>query len=214
MVQLRMMIAGILLSASAFAGTIVSRDASPFQVGYGPGWQAVSWTETATYTNVAVSALVGTTIGFQQSTGTAYLLNNLGPGTTAANQVAAPVAFTTGGSMQLFSGLTLGPGTYYLLIDSVEGKAGWGQTFYGGITEVLDSGVTNVLQYQPSGSVQAYSPATPFTSYDPKTTGNTLVFGVTGDRQAPPTEGAVPEPATCAMTLGGLAALLFVRRKK
>lgn len=199
-----------LLAAIAPAATIVSRDASPSQLGFAPGWQAVSWTQTGSYTNESISARTQTTIAFNQSTGTAYLLNSLGPGTTAANELAPPVGFTTGPSpTPLFSGLTLGPGTYYLLIDSVQGQAGWGQANYASLTEVLDSGVSNILQYQPSGAVAGFSPATAFTSYDPKTSGNAFAFAVTGDRAGAAT--GTPEPASFGITLAGAAAVLLAR---
>ena len=84
-----------------------------------------------------------------------------------------------------------------------------GQTNYGSLTEVLDSGVGKILQYQPSGSVAGFSPATAFTSYDPKTGGNAFAFAVTGDRAGAVT--GTPEPASFGLTLAGAAAVLLAR---
>ena len=54
--------------------------------------------------------------------GTVYLTNKIGPGTTVANLVAPPVPISgltnTFTVRTLFSGLTLGPGTYYLTFRS------------------------------------------------------------------------------------------------
>jgi hypothetical protein len=83
---------------------------------------ASSWTQTASFSGVTIDASLGSVDpGF--TSGTAYLMSAIGPGTTPASEVDAPVNFTVPvgsnfGSVPLtvlFSGLNLGPGTYYLV---------------------------------------------------------------------------------------------------
>jgi hypothetical protein len=62
-------------------------------------------------------------IGFQSNgpfDGTAYLMTQIGPGTTSAQQEASDnFAAASGISLtNLFSGLTLPPGLYYLVVTS------------------------------------------------------------------------------------------------
>jgi len=99
---------------------------SSFQSGLPPEPVAleVSWSQTNTYGDVSILADL---IGFGSSgSGIAYLTTAVGPGTTAANEAGAPDNFTFSNSqqdVQLFSGLDLGPGTYYL---TLYGSGGWG----------------------------------------------------------------------------------------
>ncbi len=119
------------LSQIANANTIVSVKGdvnffSIFQSGLPPEPIAleVSWSQTNTYGDVSIFADLG---GFGSSgSGIGYLTTAVGPGTTSANHVAAPDIFTFPSAphdVQLFSGLDLGPGTYYL---TVFGTGGWG----------------------------------------------------------------------------------------
>ena len=84
----------------------------------------VSWTQANLSTDVAISA----TIGWPQGTfpvpplsGTAILTNHIGPGTTAANEIAS-ASFTapsdTFTDENLFLGLSLTGGTYYLILSA------------------------------------------------------------------------------------------------
>ena len=85
--------------------------------------QAEAFSTTTLYTNVTITMpltdetqpapILGTE-------GTVYLMNSIGAGTTAANEVAPP--FTVSGltanytTVTLWTGLTLPPGTYYLVV--------------------------------------------------------------------------------------------------
>lgn len=84
-----------------------------------------SWTQAAAFSNITIDAsLVSTDNSFRS--GIAYLMNAIGPGTTPAFEVVAPVNFTAPLGDQagpipltvLFSGLNLGPGTYYLVLSA------------------------------------------------------------------------------------------------
>src|SRR6516164_4655644 len=92
--------------ASGAAGTIISvsgtSDASIVLIGNGV--QAASWTQTASFEEVDISAMVR---GPATAIGTAYLTTTLGPGTTVADEVAKTgFSFpSTPSYVPLFSGL-------------------------------------------------------------------------------------------------------------
>ena len=116
---------------------------------------AEGWSQASTYTNVSITIPLadlsagGPIPGVQ---GTVYLVNQIGPGTTAANNVAPPVqvsGLTASFTPQvLFSGLTLGPGNYYVvwvstslndLSMSMEGSSTATSTLGSGVTELGNS---------------------------------------------------------------------------
>ncbi len=194
----------------AQAGTIIS-NAGPIQGSLAVNEVAASWTQADTWTNVSI------TLGLYNSgpnfdTDKIYLTNSLGPGTTAANEVAV----TTFGTAVLgnltvpaFSGLTLGPGTYYLILERTSNElffdgVRWGISTMATTTGpgVVDNGLLNAI-----GQSSGYAPANNYTvaPYAP-------VFSVTGDQQiATPT----PEPSTTALTGMVLfaASILLMRRE-
>jgi len=107
----------ILIFAAALqplaATTIISvagTDMGPFAV-YGGQYLASSWSEDGTYKNVETSAKLSGSAVTGPAVGTAYLMTQIGPGTTTAEQIAAaPAKFAPGTAQKiLFSGLTLGP---------------------------------------------------------------------------------------------------------
>src|SRR3954469_2860218 len=154
----------------------------------------VTWSQTSPFTGVSVFA----TIGGVSGSGFAYLTNKIGPGTTAAaNEIAStPVSFPAASTeTQLFSGLSLPAGTYYL---TLAGSAGdWGSTSTptvnkaAGVTLFADYATFTPAAYPPSSSVFS--------------TGTNLIFRVTA---------AVPESsATIQFLFGaGLVAFLGFRR--
>lgn len=158
-------------------------DAPLFQYG------SVSWVQSATYTNITISASLSITNG-GHGTGIAYLMNAVGPGTTAANEVAAPVLIEAGEEADriLFSGLTLGPGTYYLVIVS-DGSLRWetaNHPLYRSATGAwLGFGGTE-------GSGVGYGPASSYELVPAD-----FVFSVTGDQ-------GVPERGTMGLVGAGL----------
>jgi hypothetical protein len=87
------------------------------------GAAQTSWSQTGTYTGVTIQATLVSCFG--PETGTAYLTVN---GTSIANQVAVNNGLSINGGtngatavVTLFSGLTLGPGTYYLTLNPSSG---------------------------------------------------------------------------------------------
>lgn len=75
-----------------------------------------SWTSTVSFTGVSVSG----EFGADPSTSfTAFLMTSVGPGTTSADQIASVTVTPPSSdsrSLTLFTGLNLGPGTYFLVL--------------------------------------------------------------------------------------------------
>ncbi len=213
-----LLVTAIPLTGPAFGTTIVSDVYNGVGTsGSSGGWKAVTWTQTGTYNNVTIGANLATNNGLSTSTGTAYLMTQVGPGTTAANEVTTPFAISVSGNpggnvmTQLFSHLTLGPGTYYLLINPTSVNSvdslDWDEA--GSPLRTLDTGVTQGSDLAISGSVAPFPPASSSVS----STSASLIFSVTGD----PVVGVpstTPEPSSIGMMLAGLAALGFTVRKR
>ena len=199
-----LIIALIANAAAAFAGTVtIVSDSGPWSGGEQFGlWVGETWTQSGSYSGVTIAADLAGTGGVSPhvGTGTAYLMEQLGPGTTAANEVAAPfdvtapppsITMTT-----LFSGLTLGPGTYYLLVDETNpGDLAWLSANSPSFT--LDSGVTDVSSFGISGSVASFSPASSF-----KLINTDYIFSVTAT--------GVPTTATPEPRILGIVGVVFV----
>ena len=90
-----------------------------------------SWTQSQTYTNVLITATLSLWLPSNGAYhGAAYLTNSTGPGTTTAIASASFTGANTSPQIvQLFSGLTLGPGTYYLTLAGLDLAVG-GQPGY------------------------------------------------------------------------------------
>jgi len=143
--------------------------------------QSTSSVCTATYplgTNVTITAPLednssgGPIAGVE---GTVYLTNHIGPGTTVANLVAPPVPISgltnTFTVRTLFTGLTLGPGTYYLtfrstnsnpLSMSMEGSSTPTLTFGPGVTDGGADGQITPDPFPPATAVTLSPPGNLF----------------------------------------------------
>jgi hypothetical protein len=158
----------------------------------------VTWTQNGVFAGVAIFA----TISLGPDAGFAYLTNQIGPGTTAANEIAsAPFTFpATAIETLLLTGLTLGPGTYYLTLTATNGgSAGWWGTNAQTVTTA--PGATLSSDYD------TFTPATypPATNFNTTATTN-LLFKVTGT--------PVPEPSTLAALLTGIGLIAVGRFKR
>src|SRR5262249_29384107 len=133
--------------------------------------------------------------------GTAYLMTQVGPGTTTTSEIASTVFSVTGTAFNptlvtLFTGLALGPGTYHLVLSApADQSAGWDFALFPS-TFVTAPGVT-LVNGNLGGIEASYPPATNFS--DPFD--NILEFSVTGNG------AAVPEPATTILLSVGLLLL-------
>ncbi|HZT71715.1 MAG TPA: hypothetical protein VFC10_18440 [Terriglobia bacterium] len=175
-----------------------------------------AWSQSSSYSNVTVAAMLDGNSYNEAFSGQAFLMTQVGPGTTTASQVAAvdySVAANASGLVNLFSGLNLGPGNYYLVIDVTSGAGAWDGSAVPA-TIATGTGVTflgsgsnfDSFKY---GSTPPYIP-TFNTNYG--TNGNQLEFQVTslGSTTTP-----TPEPGTFLLiSAGGLvfAGLQLSRR--
>ncbi len=166
---------------------------------------AVGWSQSNTYTNVNISAQLGTWTG--PATGTAYLTTRIGPGTTIADQVAV-TAFTFPNTLTdftLFTGLTLTPNTYYLTIANPASGTGTWAGRGGTATLTTDAGVARLGAYVIQNT-SIYPPASSYSGT------SDLFYTVRGNSVT----AAVPEPATMFLLgtgLAGVAAKVRKRRK-
>jgi hypothetical protein len=201
-----------LLSAGfASAGTIISVTGTPndfsFSVG-GSGADQVlasSWTQTGSYDNVSISAVLA-----NGATMSAFLTDKIGPGTTASDVIASTsvTPSTAPETDTIFSGLSLGAGSYYLVL-AVPGGAtlgGWYGTDPATVTTTTDAGVTGALDAfadKPSNLPDdAFPPDSAFDA-TPGDNDENLLFTVTGDAVS-----ATPEPSSFIL-LGLAGACLF-----
>jgi hypothetical protein len=201
----------------AVAATIITQTATTNLVEYAAPVYA-GWTQPSTYTGVTITANLASFGGGSGATGSAYLMNAQ-PSTTitSASQVGTSVPFAVSSStpapITLFTGLTLGPGTYYLVVSNSTGETVAQAAPAGATTVSLGSGVTQGAQAVENGTEAVYPPDTPF--YNLITGKNqNLLFSVTGNLSTP----TVPTLSYWAMLataiLLAVSGLLFVRRFK
>jgi hypothetical protein len=184
---------------------------------------STSWSESNSYTDVSITALVNSpSIGGPPSA-TAYLTTRIGPGTTVMDEVARaafavplelPVCSPTGScgaNVTLFSGLSLGPGDYFLTMGPpTDGNVGWFPAI--DPTVIEDSGVTlGSCVAAFSSAIAPYPPTSAFgppgtCGSGPDNTSFVMIFAVTGTA-----ENAVPEPAPVALIGCGALSLLIGR---
>lgn len=200
---------------AAFAGTIVSVTGSGeanFALGGNDQDEVLeaSWTTLGTYFNVSVTVDVGANDSSSPSL-SAYLTTAIGPTETAADQIAGIMLDPSAENETdtLFSGLTLGPGTYYLVLsggasDSTESvwwgtDSGTAATTGNGVAFGGDGFAAIGVGLGVNGN---YPPASDFNSAP----GLGLLFQVTGD--------ATPEPGSLSLILIGAPAGLWLWKRR
>ena len=208
----------LLLACSQFlrAGTIV--DIGSLNGVYGPAIQATqfvqqSWTELQTYTDVTVSVPMYSNTPNSPFDITAYLTSDAAPDVPIAFAAYSGVTASDAASpVSLFTGLTLGPGTYNItLAGEDEGFQSGAIWLDGPATPVfVDSEVTLAPSRFCGPLSQCNSddpPESAFTQFPPGAICclNTLDFTVTGS--------TVPEPATRATVWLGMMIFVLLTRK-
>jgi hypothetical protein len=213
---------------SAGTVTVFDRSATDGQAGDGMWayYQYASWSQTSSYSNVSISAPLSGVSGGDVLADEPYqgvnfwLMNLVGPGASAANEIASTTVYGVGSGYSaygIFNGLDLGPGTYYLLMETncytaFDGYeltdrplVRWGQAYGSNLSLTGDAGVTDLgdgYVWNPDNVNPVYGPASGFMSKS-----QDLLINVVGDTDA------TPEPA--AFGLVGLAlAGFFVWRKR
>lgn len=192
---------------NGYANTVIS--VAPASTAFAAGANALSssWTQTGSYSNVTVSAVLTNLSGIGLSFGYhAFLTNSLGPGTTVANEIANTAITLAPGldqSIALFSGLSLGSGTYFLVITpdgGPNGATGWSDVTSAPVV-TLDAGVTHGTDRFSTSNI-GYAPSRTFNTLP----GNSrLLYSVEAD--------PVPEPATTALLGAGLVLMLLKARR-
>ncbi len=204
----RYLFASVFLACPIFGTTIISQLFSAGSTGAQNEVSAISWTQTGSYSSVDILANIGDSAGSGTATATAYLMSQIGAGATAGNEVVAPVTASVTGNPGLnsmttiFSGLSLGPGTYYLVLDPNSTDFNWDLTIPPVI--VTDSGVT-AGPSDTSATVAGFPPASAFSSPS-----YSFIYEVTG------TTGvgtSTPEPSTAVMLIIGVVALAAWRKR-
>ncbi len=166
-----------------------------------------SWTQSFTLTNATITAfLEGNMNGGAMPSNTldAYLMTQVGSGTTVADQVAAAVLSIpdTEQTDTLFTGLNLGPGTYYLVLSDSSVTDGW--AYVASSNAQTAPGVTfNGLE---DGGISGYVPSNSFQPY--LSEGGSLSVSGTVIAATP-----VPEPSAMWIVGFAITALGVIRRK-
>jgi hypothetical protein len=197
-------------SLAASAAIIAQRDGTTSAVLVNQP-TVIGFTTTSTFTNVSIEAKLSSGNFQDNGAGTVYLMTSVGPGTTAADEIArlslinVPYATSSTSFSLLFSGLTLAPDTYHVVAAADAGAGGLGWIEAGiGFTEFAASGVTIGSDMAGLG-MAAYPPATE----DLLSGAFGLMFRVTGD----PVNG-IPEPSSVALFGSALALLLVTLQGK
>ena len=169
----------------------------------------LSWIQPSLYTGVSIMAAVSSNNFGPGGAGTVWLTTKVGPGTTAVDVVASTeltgVPYAVLGPAvltELFSGLTLGPDTYYLVLSSDGKSPGLGWVLVSSPISIVAPGVTTTILVGMGGA--PFPPA-----YDGLFPGTgDLAYSITG------TSPAVPEPASLCLFGTGLVSLRAWRKRR
>src|SRR5262245_57720969 len=137
---------------------------------------ATSWSQSKPYTDVSIAVLVDSAIVGQTPTADAFLTTRIGPGTTTSDEIAhtrftvpieGPICSPSscGAMVTLFSGLSIGPGNYFLTLSPnamSTGNVGWFPAL--NPTVIVDAGVIQGASFV-AAPVAPYPPANAFVIY-------------------------------------------------
>lgn len=197
----------ITAATGAQAATIVSVSTGSTTVALGAAVASTGWTQTSSYNNVTVSAVLSNLSGIGAGLAMhAFLTDSVGPGTTVANQIASTAFNLAPGNNQnvsLFTGLTLAADSYFLVIQLDGGNSAQGGWAAAVPTVITDAGVSRSAD-QFSSSAAGYAPASTFSLINQS---QQLLYSVQS------VDSSVPEPSTAALVLAGLGFAIARRRR-
>lgn len=214
-------LAGMLVACSfplhGAAEPLIQYGGSPGSSWMGPD-MAVGWQQSSSVQNVTISATLHLDTGLNpRHTVTAYLTTALGPGTGSTNLVSQSTVLIggdpgTSSSYNLFSGLTLSPGSYYLTVSEPYG-IGWLSSSNPNLHQTSDFNYLGAFSVNGTrGVVDPYAPASDFylivDSYSPPSYG--LLFSVSGDPAVESGVSAAPEPGAIGLVVLGATASILV----
>ena len=129
-----------------------------------------NWSQTVTYSNVSIAVTLSAlpyNLGYDGTPVLAFLTNQAGSGTTAANQIAISSLVIPLGtihtSMVVLSGLTLGPGKYYLSLTGQSqaiGSGAWCGSSHSAVS--TGTGVAELGDFFLYPSPSGYPPGQPY----------------------------------------------------
>ena len=200
--------AATMIEISDLDGTLPPPNDRSFSVGTSKQQaEVMGWSQSIAYGDVRIAAFLGDVRA--GSTVTAYLTSAIGPG--AGSPIATStvsIAQTTGlpASTELFSGLTLEPGSYFLTLYNFDLSSATDPVWYRGAAVSFGPGITpNGEFYANNHGDGTVDPVNPWRSTFKTSSLYDSAFIVTGT--------VVPEPSTVALVgLGLLGMLASLRR--
>ncbi len=162
------------------------------------------FTLTKTFTNVSFSMTIAGTAGIPL---TAWLTDKIGNGTNKNDVIATSTASPAAGVYTPFSGLTLAPGTYFLVFAAVQQPNSVGWDWTGTPTIAHAAGVTFVGAFGNPGNTNDSwnTPAYQYRDFTAPATNQPFFGELDGTL-------LTPEPGSLLLAGAGMA-LLLIRRK-
>lgn len=179
--------------------------------GLGAGQTHVGAVTSFTFSETFANVTITIPIDCVGCTGTVFLTDQIGPGTTLSN-LAEMFTLESLVSQTVFSGLTLGAGTYFVGMVVTTGFGLWDTTSAPSVFTVAGTAVAGPTQFTADAFDAGLHPRSNFIADLAAT--HALMISIDGERAAPPPPPpvGVDEPGVLALALIGLLGLAPRRR--